>query len=228
LTVFGTALTPNGQWWTWAVYGGWIALSVLLSRVSVGVLLKRVVVEFLFIGVVLLGTLFRPGGQTLFQWGWIHVGTDGLRILASVSLKAALSLLILNVLILTTPIPILLHALVELRVPPLLVAIFASMHRYVQVLQDEFQSMQRAARSRNLMSNPKRQRLVIGNMMGSLFIRTYDRGERIHQAMLARGYEGLPRVAAQSQSAKVDIAAVALTTLILLLGQAVHWVVHAP
>lgn len=226
LLVFAIALTPNGRWGTWAIYGSAIALIILLSRVRLSVLLQRVVVEFVFIGVVILGTLFRDGGQILFQWGWIRITTEGLTVLGSVSLKAFLSLSILNTLILTTPVPALLHALAALRMPPLLVAILASMYRYIAVLIDEFNSMQKAARSRNLMGNPKRQRVIIGNMFGSLFIRTYERGERVHQAMLARGYQGLPPLAETQPGGRRDIVALTITIAILLFGQALYF--HAP
>lgn len=226
LLVFAIALTPNGRWGTWAIYGSAIALIILLSRVRLSVLLQRVVVEFVFISVVILGTLFRDGGQILFQWGWIRITTEGLTVLGSVSLKAFLSLSILNTLILTTPVPALLHALTALRMPPLLVAILSSMYRYIAVLIDEFNSMQKAARSRNLMGNPKRQRVIIGNMFGSLFIRTYERGERVHQAMLARGYQGLPPLAETQPGGRRDIVALTITIAILLFGQALYF--HAP
>ncbi|MBW4420861.1 MAG: cobalt ECF transporter T component CbiQ [Myxacorys californica WJT36-NPBG1] len=222
LIVFATALTPNGRWWTWAVYAISIALLILISRVPLLPLLKRVAVELVFVGVVLIGTLFRQGGDVLFQWGWIQITTEGVTVLGSVTLKAFLSLLTVNVLILTTSITALLHALAELRTPPLLVAIFSSMYRYINVLVDEFNSMQRAARSRNLMSDPRRQRTVIGNMIGSLFIRTYERGDRVHQAMLARGYSGLPPVAKMPQPSRLDVALLTLTIVILLIGQAIY------
>ena len=227
LFVFAIALTPNGRWWTWAIYGSAIALIILASRVRLSILFKRVAVESVFIGVVILGSLFRGGGQVVFQWGWIQITTEGLTVLGSVSLKAVLSLLILNTLILTTSIPALLHALAALKMPPLLIAIIASMYRYIAVLIDEFNAMQRAARSRNLMSNPKRQRIIVGNMFGSLFIRTYERGERVHQAMLARGYQGLPSIAEVQKGKRRDVLALTGTIAVLLFGQALY-LFHAP
>lgn len=227
LSAFAIVLTPNGRWWTWAIYACAIALLILSSRVQLSVLLKRVAVEFVFIGVVILGTLFRGGGQVLFHWGWIQITTEGLTVLGSVALKSFLSLLILNTLVLTTSVPALLHALTELKLPPLLVAILSSMYRYISVLTDEFTSMLQAARSRNLMSNPKRQRTIIGNMFGSLFIRTYERGERVHQAMLARGYQGLPPLAHIQKGGRRDILALTLTIAVLLFGQALY-LFHAP
>jgi cobalt/nickel transport system permease protein len=222
LFVFAIVLTPNGHWWTWAIYGLAILSLIWLSQVTLLVLLKRLAVEFTFIGVVLLGTLFHGGGNVLWAWGPLQITTVGLIVLGSVTLKALLSLLLLNLLTLTTSVPALLEALVELRVPPLLVAILASMYRYIGVLTAEFNAMRRAAESRNLMSSKRWQRLVIGNMIGSLFIRTYERGERVYQAMLSRGYQGIPQVEKASRAKRRDIVALTLTLILALLGQLVY------
>ncbi|MBD3880383.1 cobalt ECF transporter T component CbiQ [Phormidium tenue FACHB-886] len=222
LFVFATALTPNGRWWTWLVYGSGLILLLGLSRVTLPVLLKRVAIESSFLSVVLLGTLFRSEGKILWQWGWLQISSVGLLVLGSVTLKALLCLLMLNLLVLTTSIPALLHSLVALRMPPLLVAIFASMYRYIGVLIEEFGTMRRAAASRNLMGTGRHQRLVIGNMIGSLFIRTYERGERVHQAMLARGYTGLPPVLEVPKERRIDKIFLTLVLALLLLGQLLY------
>lgn len=225
LIVFAIALTPNGHWWTWGIYGLGVLSVILLSRVTLLVLLKRIAVEFAFVGVVLLGTLFRGGGEVLWSWGVLKITTVGLTVLGSVTLKALLSLLMLNVLTLTTSVPALLNALVALHTPPLLVAILASMYRYINVLIGEFNAMRRAAASRNLSGHNRWQRRVIGNMMGSLFIRTYERGDRVYQAMLARGYHGVPIAEKVPSGGRLDIITLTITSIWVLLGQAVylHW-----
>lgn len=220
--VVAIALTPNGSWLTWGIYGIGICSVLLVSQITYPVLLKRLAVESAFIGVVLLGTLFHGGGEVLWQWRGLSITTAGLTTLGSVSLKAILSLVLLNILTLTTSVPVLLHGLTVLRIPPLLVAIMASMYRYLAVLIDEFNAMRRAALSRNLMNGRRWQRLVIGNMIGSLFIRTFERGERVHQAMLSRGYEGEQRVAHSAHSRRRDRAAVVLTILFALTGQFIN------
>jgi cobalt/nickel transport system permease protein len=222
LVVFAIGLTPNGHWWTWAIYGLAILGLLLLSQVTLPILLKRLAVEFTFIGVVLLGTLFRGGGEVLWAWGPLQITTVGLTVLGSVTLKALLSLMMLNLLTLTTSVSALLHALVQLRTPPILVATLASMYRYIGVLVGEFNAMRRAAAARNLMSSNHWQRLVIGNMIGSLFIRTYERGERIHRAMLSRGYQGIPPVEKVPVGGRRDILALTLTLILVLLGQAIY------
>ncbi len=110
LLVFATALTPNGSWETWGIYGLGLIILILISRVAIPVLLQRVAIEFVFIGVVLLGTLFRDGGEILWSWGFLRVTSEGLLVLGSVALKAFLCLCTVNILVLTTAIPDLLQA----------------------------------------------------------------------------------------------------------------------
>ncbi|MGA7935622.1 MAG: cobalt ECF transporter T component CbiQ [Kovacikia sp.] len=222
LLLLAIVLTPHGNWWTWAFYGAGILGVLLVSQITLVVLLRRLAVESAFIGVVLLGTLFREGGEVLWQWGWLKITTVGLTILGSVTLKALMALVLLNILTLTTSVPALLQALTVLKMPELLVAILASMYRYIAVLIEEFSSMRRAALSRNLMNSKRWQRLVVGNMVGSLFIRTYERGERIHLAMLSRGYQGLPPVRQMPRSERCDRVAITLTAIFALLGQMVY------
>jgi cobalt/nickel transport system permease protein len=222
ILVLAIALTPNAQWFTWALYGVAILWLVFMSQVHLGVLLKRMALESSFVSVAVMGVLFRGGGEIVWQWGGVQVTTAGLTILGSVICKAFLSLLLLNMLALSTPIPDLLQGLKTLRTPPILVAILGSMYRYSMILVDEFHAMHRAALSRNLMGNAQRQRAVVGSVFGSLFIRSYERGERIHQAMLARGYQGLPPTIASDQIQWRDKVAICLSICIALLGQAVY------
>jgi cobalt/nickel transport system permease protein len=227
LFVFATTLTPNGRWLTWAIHGAGLGLLILGSRLTWPVLLRRVAIEMVFVSVVLVGTLFRSGGDVLWRWGWLQVTTMGLGVLGSVTAKALLCLVMMNLLVLTTSIPALLHGFAALGTPPILVAIMAAMYRYIGVLVEEFNTMQRAAASRNLLGGrwagkTRLQRLVVGNMMGSLFIRTYERGDRVHQAMLSRGYRGLPLLTESFQEKRADVMAVTMTVMLLLLGQLIY------
>ncbi len=83
--------------------------------------------------------------------------------------------------------------------------------------------MRRAALSRNLMNSNRSIRLVVGNTIGALFIRTYERGNRVHQAMLSRGYQGIPPMEKIAPGGKKDIVALTLTLLLALLGQVMYW-----
>lgn len=222
LLILAIVITPNGHWRTWAIYGLAILSLLAISQINVAVLLKRLAVESAFVGVVLLGTLFREGGEVLWSWGWLQITSTGLTVLGSVTLKALLSLTILNLLTLTTSVPALLNALLALRTPPLLVAILESMYRYLSVLIGEVAAMKKAAASRNFTGGANWKRQVLANMIGSLFIRTYERGERVYQAMLARGYRGIPPMEKVPLGGKRDWVAIGLTALIAVLGQAIR------
>jgi len=225
MSVMAIAFTPNGRWWTWLIYGVALVWLLAISQVSLAKLIKRMANESAFMSTGLLGTLFRGGGEVLWAWSSLQITTVGLMILGSISCKALLSLLILNILTLSTSVPTLLQGLMVLRTPPLLVAILASMYRYIYILVDEFSAMRRAATARNFGSRnlwQAWQRQVLGNMIGMLFIRTYDRGDRIYQAMLARGYRGVPLILETPQLGQRDFVALNLTLVVVLIGQALY------
>lgn len=225
LMVFAIALTPIGHWSTWAFYGIGLFLLTVLSRVKLNALVLRMGIEFLFVAMLLLGTVFHSEGSVIWQWGWLKVTTMGLALLGSTASKLFLSLWMLNLLVLTATVPELLQGLKALKVPSLFILIVASMHRYLSVLIHAFATMQQAAISRNLMTHNKWKRLVIGNMIGVLFIRTYDRAERIHHAMLSRGHRASDlHYAFHCRGNKIrDMSALVLTGCFVLMGQALTW-----
>ena len=95
----------------------------------------------------------------------------------------------------TTPARDLLLGLERLRVPTLLVQIAAFMLRYTHVVADEMGRMKIAREARGFTATGIRSWPVIAQSAGALFIRSYERGERVHLAMLSRGYTGrLPRL----------------------------------
>jgi cobalt/nickel transport system permease protein len=88
--------------------------------------------------------------------------------------------------------PVSLHALRALHVPSVLTATMSFMVRYLYVLLEETSRLQtaRAARSAGPGGSVAWRARVLGGMVGTLFIRSYERSERIYAAMLARGYAG--------------------------------------
>ena len=96
---------------------------------------------------------------------------------------------------LTTSFPDVLHALEKLRAPRLLVLIAAFMYRYLFTIVDEVQRMRAALAARGYRPRHALQIQALGRVATALFLRTYERGERVHLAMLARGFDGqMPRL----------------------------------
>jgi cobalt/nickel transport system permease protein len=125
------------------------------------------------LGVALLA-LFRPGGWGLF-----------LLLIA----RCTLCLLVMVLLSGTTPLSDLLRVLKTARMPALLVTTLALMYRYVFVLVDEAQRMQRARASRTFSSRRTRTWRTLSTVVSQLFIRSSERAERIYAAMCARGWQ---------------------------------------
>ncbi|MBF4160106.1 cobalt ECF transporter T component CbiQ [Nocardioides acrostichi] len=180
--------TPAHWFWAFGVHAVVLALAIGVSRVPVTYLLKRAVVETPFVVFAVLLPFIATGERIdvlgvavsgpglLAAWGLLVKGTLG--VLASLLLAA------------TTEPQDLLLGLQRLRVPQQLVQIMAFMIRYLDVVTDELQRMRVARESRGFTARDPRQWPVLARTFGALFIRSYERGERVHLAMLARGYTG--------------------------------------
>ena len=118
-----------------------------------------------------------------------------------------------------------------LRLPRLLVAVIGLMWRYLFVLVDEVMRLARAREARSGAVDTAANRAggtvawrarVTGGMAGNLFLRSFDRAERIYAAMAARGYDGevrgLPRAAVSRGAWFVLAAGLALYLALILLG----------
>lgn len=200
LFILSNALLPDGAWWGFLAAWGVLAVVAWRANISLWTLSKRgfIVLPFTLAVITILFTL---PGQTVAQWqlgGWeLRVSDAGLMRFASIIVRSWLSLQMAIWLTMTTQIPDILHALRHLKVPALLVSIIAFMYRYLFVLADEAQRLLRARTSRSATLpglKPGRsvwwRARVAGYMVGQLFIRSFERSERVYQAMLARGYRG--------------------------------------
>lgn len=107
--------------------------------------------------------------------------------------KAYVSALAALLLVATTPMPKLLHGLGRLRVPRFLIMVGQFLYRYLFVIVEEATRMRTAALSRGGFRPGTSLQHRFGAsaaLLGSLFARSYARAERIHGAMLARGFDG--------------------------------------
>jgi cobalt/nickel transport system permease protein len=104
--------------------------------------------------------------------------------------RSLLSLAVMITLVATTPFHALLSALARLGVPQVLIAILAFMYRYMFVLVDELEKMRRAKLSRTFYPSLWWEVRLMANFVGILFVRAFERAERVHAAMCARGWTG--------------------------------------
>jgi cobalt/nickel transport system permease protein len=207
LFIVATALTPDGAWLAYVLLAG-LALGVTVtSRLGVGFVQRRAALALPF-ALAALTVVFSTPGQSLLAmrvFGWDVALTDaGLVRFVSILLKSWLSVQVAVILTASTPFPALLQAMRSLRVPKVLVATLGFTYRYAFVIGDEALRMRRAraARSGVLSGSTELAEVpssggsvfwrarVTGGMVGSLFLRSIERSERIYDAMVSRGYDG--------------------------------------
>ena len=177
-----------------ALYGLLIILLIGISKIPVYYILKRCLVVVPFILMTSIFLLFGNQGATitLFHVGnsHINVGAAGWTMFQSVMIKGVLSVLCLTLLTASTPFPLLLAALENMKFPKLITMILSFMYRYIFLIEDESMKMWRAMKSRSSGGSSWLHLKAIANMIGILFIRSYERGETVYLAMCSRGFDG--------------------------------------
>ncbi len=201
--ILSNALLPDGAWLAFALSWGLVLLGNTLARLGPGFTIRRSFIALPF-ALVAVTAVFSLPGRVLTEWTlgpWHLVATDaGVLRFVSILLRAWISVQVAILLVATTRFPDLIHALDHLHLPALLVSTIAFLYRYLFVLTDEVLRMTRARQARSALLPGRRgggtvawRARVAGNMVGQLFLRSYERSERIYHAMLARGYQGQMR-----------------------------------
>ena len=195
LTLVGFMLvvvaTPR-EWYP--VFGGYVLLLlgvIALSRVPVGYLAKRMVIEVPFLVFAALVPFVATGPQV--EVLGVSVSEPGLVAAWGLAVKGTLGVLASLTLAATTEPSDVLAGLQRLRMPALIVQIMGFMVRYLDVVTADLGRMLVAMRSRGVDPRSPRHWPALARTLGALFVRSYERGERVHLAMLSRGYDGTMR-----------------------------------
>jgi cobalt/nickel transport system permease protein len=220
--IFAATLTPTGRWEILGALAILLAVGTALGGLSPLLVLRRSALALPFV-LAAVPLLFTREGSALFSvpilaWRW--TATDaGLEALLTILLKSWLSVSAAVVLTATTPATDLLRALQGLHVPRVIVATVSFMYRYIFVIGEEGQRLMRARECRSAVVGRGRggsvrwRARILGNMVGSLFIRSYGRAERIYNAMRSRGYDGELKSLTVTSLRRVDYVA-----LVIVLG----------
>jgi cobalt/nickel transport system permease protein len=214
--ILTVALTPIGAWPVYILLFSIILSIEILSQLGVGYVLKRAMLAFPFM-LAAIPVIFTTAGHELIRFSlgpWSLVLTlAGLERFTSIALKSWLSVQAAIILASSTTFPELLVAMRAVKTPRLLVAIFGLMWRYLFVLVDEALRLMRARSARSGHSDQPELRpggsvywraRVTGGMAGSLFLRAFERSDRIYMAMISRGYDGEVRTAPLPQLRSTD------------------------
>jgi len=232
--ILSNVLLPDGAWLAFVCSWLLILAANQLSQLGLGFSFKRSFVALPF-ALAAITAIFSIPGRALGEWqiAWLTlVPTDaGLLRFASILVRSWLSIQMAILLVATTQFPDLLHALEHLRVPRILTTIIAFLYRYMFVLTDEVFRLLRAREARSAGFPGQKQggslfwrARVTGNMAGQLFLRSYERSDRIYNAMLSRGYSGDLRTLNPHVMVRRDWLALVATLGVLALIQLTGWI----
>lgn len=210
--------TPREAFWAFGAYTLLLALVAGVARVPLTHVLRRMAIEIPFVLFALAIPIIGMGERT--EVLGLSLSVQGLWAAWNILAKASLGVVASILLAATTEPRMILLGAQRLRLPSLLVQIAMFMLRYLDVIMDEMRRMRVARESRGFEARNLMQIPVIARSAGALFIRSYERGERVHLAMLSRGYNGsLPIIHELSGSGRQWGVALALpVTALAVLG----------
>jgi cobalt/nickel transport system permease protein len=231
LLIVGIMLTPDRAWPAYPLL--WALIGSLAAVGRIGALrLARwggIALPFALAAVTLLVT---TPGRPLVTLGTLMISDAGMMRFAAILLKSWLSAQVSLLLAATTPFTTLLEGLQLLGLPRTLILITAFLYRYLFTVREEADRLRMARASRSAISPVSRsggsviwRAQVAGSMIGNLFLRSYERSERVYAAMLARGFDGrLPMIHKPPLTCRaVCMGVVPLVGLILIEILALWW-----
>jgi len=198
--IISNALLPDGAWIAFALAWGFILTANVFSQLGIGFTFRRSFIALPF-ALAAITVLFSIPGQAVSSFHflmWNFTITDaGLLRFVSIVVRSWLSVQMAILLVAVTEFPKIVHALNHLRVPTIITVIISFLYRYLFVLADEVLRLLRARQARSAAvagKNPGGSVMwrarIAGHMAGQLFLRSYERSDRIYNAMLSRGYKG--------------------------------------
>jgi cobalt/nickel transport system permease protein len=192
VVAFGALLaivsTPREAIWAFVLYAVLVCILAAVAGITPGFAARRLTIEIPFLILAALLPLFG-GGPTTQVLG-IDLSIAGLWDAWNIVAKATLGLLIATVLAATTDVTEFLAGMDGLRVPSVVTAIAGFMVRYVDVVAGDWSRMRIAMASRGHDPRWFTQIGPYARTLGVMFVRTFERGERVYLAMASRGYTG--------------------------------------
>ncbi len=151
-----------------------LSFITVFGKLSLRSLLGKTLVIAPFVVVVFVSLFLLPEFKSLNSAAGII-----LRILVSI-----LSIIILTI---STPFEKIIHGLGQLKVPAIFLQLISFTYRYLFIMFENMSRKYKAIKSRGFQSRGIWQAATIGKLIAVLMIRGFDRGERIHHAMISRG-----------------------------------------
>jgi cobalt/nickel transport system permease protein len=188
LFVLAVVATPREALWAYGLYALLLAGIARVGRVPLAFVARRLVIEVPFLLFAVLLPVVGQGERV--EVLGLPLAREGLWAAWNILVKGTLGVAASVIVAATTPVPELLRGLERLRVPRAFTTVAGFMVRYADVVADELRRMRVARLSRGYDPRWIWQARAVAATAGALFIRSYERGERVWLAMVSRGYAG--------------------------------------
>jgi cobalt/nickel transport system permease protein len=199
LFVIVVVATPIQNLVAYSLFFLMLLLLIRLAKLPYRTVFIRSLVEIPFVLFALLMPFFGTGPKVQFLG--LELYEAGIWAGAGIVAKGTLGVITAIILSASTSAREILIGLEKLRVPAPLVSIATFMLRYLNVINDELGRMKIARESRGFEERGLRSWRILAQTVGALFIRSYERGERVYLAMLSRGYIGaMPKLSDEKDS----------------------------
>ncbi len=196
-----------------------------LSKAKLLTLLRRVLPVFFFVLILavimpLTAPIRSDDLVIVFEpIEWFRLNLTVLLVVAKIGLKAFTVLLLMPIMLETSPYPVTIAAIKRLGLPESIAQMLILSYRYIFVFRDEASRMFRSMKLRGFkLKTNIRTFYVLGNFLGILFVRSYERTQRIYEAMVAKGYKGTFPTLATFKTKRLDIVFTAVGLTVIIAG----------
>lgn len=176
------------------LFFAWPAGMIAASRLPLSPFVWRALALSPFILLVVVFNPFFEQGRVVASILGLPVTLEGLLTSAGIMVKFFATMGVMLVLMATTPFPALIGGIRGLGVPAFLTHQIAFLYRYLFILLSQVRTMKRARDTRSYGRLPARVAIrSAASILGVLFVRTLETGERVELAMALRGFDGTLR-----------------------------------
>ncbi|RKX61482.1 MAG: cobalt ECF transporter T component CbiQ [Thermodesulfobacteriota bacterium] len=168
-----------------------IFILTILSKDQILKTFKFIIFANSFLFFIVITMIFTYKSRNLIHFGFLSISIEGLKYGAFLFVKSNEILILMILLLSTSSVFSLFHALHHLKLPSKLVHLLFFTYRYIHTLNDEYKTIMKSAKCRGFKLNTSLfSYKILGYILGNLIFKSYKKAERIYKAMLARGFKG--------------------------------------
>ena len=164
---------------------------LFISKISFKTYLKRLSIDIPFVlFAIFLPFISKGNGKITGEYFGLRIYETGLIEMRNLIFKITLCVTLAIILTATTSTIELIYGMQKLKISPLLISIFSFAIRYIDVFIDELKRVKISMKSRGYSEKGLKNLQPIAFASGAMLIRGYERGERVYNSMISRGFNG--------------------------------------